>query len=146
MAKVSAHGAVIGTIETLTKSLRYMSDGKVLKNDGFGWKLAKLKPDALIGAAGFERARAKQEAFLKARPAYAAYRKVLHDLAPISKRWKLHAAVELMPDDADGVWSEACDGYGDNVHADVDDVVALCRTFKVALIEKEEIKKEAGPL
>ena len=42
-------------------------------------------------------------------------------------------AVTMMPDDADGVWSEACDGYGDNVHADVDDVAKLCALYRTAL-------------
>jgi hypothetical protein len=32
----------------------------------------------------------------------------------------------MMPDDCDGVWSECCDGYGDNIRADVDDVAKLC--------------------
>lgn len=54
----------------------------------------------------------------------------------------MHAAVQMMPGDPDGVWSEACDGYGDNVSADVDDVVALCRAYKVAMMEQDDIAKE----
>ena len=67
---------------------------------------------------------------LACKPAVAAYRAALRDMAGLSKRWKLHTAVTLMPDDPDGVWSEACDGYGDNVSADLDDVVELCRLYQ----------------
>jgi hypothetical protein len=42
MAKISAHGSVIGTVEYLTKAKRYMSDGVILKNSGFGWEIAVL--------------------------------------------------------------------------------------------------------
>ena len=45
MAKISAHGAIVGTVEYVTRAKRYMSDGVILKNDGFGWKLyGKVKP------------------------------------------------------------------------------------------------------
>jgi hypothetical protein len=47
-----------------------------------------------------------------------------------------------MPDDCDGVWSEACDGYGDNVSADVDEVAQLCALYKLALSESDAVKAE----
>jgi hypothetical protein len=142
MARVSAHGREIGTIYLTTRALRYMSDGVILKNCGFGWKLGgKVKegtPEQAYAAAV-----AKQEAFFIERPAAKAYRRLLHDLAGMSVRWKLHAAVQLMPDDCDGVWSEACDGYGDNCSCSVDEVGELCRAFKIALAEADETKKAA---
>ena len=132
MAKLSAHGKEIGRIEGLTRTRAYFSDGKILRNDGFGWKLfAKFKPD-VDPVEGFARAKAAFETKLKDNPAAAEYRRQLHDLACVSKRWKLHAAVTMMPDDPDGVWSEACDGYGDNISADLDEIVSLCRAYKVA--------------
>jgi len=141
MAKISAHGTELGTVYFTTSAKRYMSDGVVLKNSGFGWKLAgKLK--TMTPQEAFQRQLDKQKAFNAERPAASAYRRMLHDMAGLGKRWKLHAAVELMPDDADGVWSEACDGYGDNVHADVDEVGELCRAYRVALMESDDIKKE----
>ena len=45
-----------------------------------------------------------------------------------------------MPDDPDGVWSEACDGYGDNISADVDEVAALCELYKLAENEQRALK------
>jgi hypothetical protein len=132
MAKLCAHGAVIGTLEYLTTAKRYMSDGVILKNNGFGWKLAgKVKP-GIDPAGAFQRAQERLAAKLAELPAAAAYRRELHALAGMGKRWRLHQAVTMMPDDPDGVWSEACDGYGENVPADIDDVVTLCTLFRAA--------------
>ena len=141
MAKVSAHGHEVGTVHFLTYAKRYMSDGVVLKNIGFGWKIhGKVKPGVTPEQA-FSKAADRVRAYRAERPAYSAYRAALHNLAGLSKRWKLHACVELMPDDADGVWSEACDGYGDNVHADIDEVSKLCELYKASLREQSEIKQ-----
>lgn len=137
MAKVSAHGSEIGTIHFLTYAKRYMSDGVVLKNMGFGWKIAgKVKP-GITPEQAFNSASARVREYRADRPAYAAYRAELHNLAGLSKRWKLHAAIELMPDDADGVWSECCDGYGDNVHADIGEISRLCGLYRDSLREQQ---------
>ena len=138
MAKLSAYGRIeVGTVNKLTSAKRYMSDGTVLKNIGFGWKVAgKVKPNFTPQEA-FAKSAANQARALAENPAYAAYYKALHGMAGLSKRWKLHAAIELMPEDCDGVWSEACDGYGDNVHADVDEVGALCRLYLAAMAERD---------
>jgi len=137
MAKLSAHGSEIGTIYYVTTAKRYMSDGVVLKNHGFGWKIhGKIKPHVTPQEA-FANAKSRLEAQLANFPANAAYRKELHAMAGLSKRWKLHAAISMMPDDADGVWSEACDGYGDNISADVDEVAHLCMLYKLAVDESK---------
>lgn len=131
MAKISAHGDIIGTVEYLTAAKRYMSDGVILKNTGFGWKLAgKLKP-GIAPEMAYENAKTRLADKLANDPAIACYMRALHDMAGVGKRWKLHMAVTMMPDDCDGVWSEACDGYGDNVHADIDEVAELCRLYRV---------------
>jgi len=132
MAKVSAHGAIIGTVEYITKARRYMSDGAILVNHGTGWKLhGKLKP-GITPADAFRAASARLASRLAQSPALAAYVTALHAACGQGKRWKLHMAISMMPDDADGVWSEACDGYGDNVHMDVDEVAELCRLYRAA--------------
>jgi hypothetical protein len=137
MAKISAHGECVGTIDYVRKSKRYMSDGVVLKNIGHGWKLAgKLKP-GLTPQDAYERARVAYDGELARRPALAAYRRAIHDACGLSKRWKLVSAIELMPDDADGVWSEACDSYGDNVHLDINEVSELCRLYSAAVAESK---------
>jgi len=132
MAKLSAHGAIIGTVEYVTRAKRYMSDGVILKNDGMGWKLYGKVKSHLTPAEAYQHARDKLAARLAALPELAAYIAELHAMAGQCKRWKLHTAVTMMPDDADGVWSEACDGYGDNVHADVGDVAKLCALYRAA--------------
>ncbi|NTU52267.1 MAG: hypothetical protein HGA97_00910 [Chlorobiaceae bacterium] len=54
-------------------------------------------------------------------------------VAGLGKAWKLHAAIQLLGDDVDGIWSECCDGFGDNVHADVDEIAELVRLYAAAL-------------
>jgi hypothetical protein len=143
MAKCSAHGTEIGTIYKSTSAKRYMSDGVILKNIGFGWKLyGKVKP-GIDPKDAYSRAKTKYDEALALRPNLAAYIKELHDMAGLSKRWKLHAAVSLMPDDYDGVWSEACDGYNDNVSASVDEISHLCRLYQAAMAEAESYKQPA---
>jgi hypothetical protein len=141
MAKVSAHGTEIGTVHFTTKAKRYMSDGTVLKNIGFGWKISGKVKAGFTPEQAFQAQADKSRAFRAENPAYAAYRAALHDMAGMSKRWKLHAAIEMMPDDADGVWSECCDGYCDNVHADIDEVSELCRLYLAARSEMNEKRK-----
>jgi len=138
MAKVSAHGTIIGTVDYCGKSKRYMSDGKVLVNYGSGWKIGGSVKPGITPQFAFENARDRMAADSIARPAFAAYRKELIHLTSMSNRAKLHMAVQLMPDDCDGVWSEVCDGYQDNVHADVDEIGELCRLYRVACAEKAE--------
>ena len=140
MARLSAHGAEIGTVYFTTSARRFMSDGHVLVNKGFGWKLyKKLERGEEVHAAYLQQLGAQTELLAK-RPHTAAYRKCLHNLAGMGNRWKLHMAVEAMPDDCDGVWSQACDGYGNNIHADVDEVGELCRLYKLAVEEQRAAK------
>jgi hypothetical protein len=139
MAKIAAHGKEIGTVYFTTSAKRYMSDGKVLKNCGFGWKLGPKLKDGVSVEQAYENQRQKQADFLKSHPQTAAYRKALHAETGLCKRWKLDLAISMMPDDPDGVWSECCDGYGDNVHADLDDIVELCMLYKNAIAEGKEL-------
>ena len=141
MAKVSAHGATLATIEKAAYSIRYMSDGIVLKNYGQGWKIHGKCKDGLSPVEVAKTAIERQRADIEKRPAFAAYRNELFSLASMATRARLHMTVQLMPDDCDGVWSECCDGYGDNVHADVDEVGHLCNLYKLAVTEKSSQKE-----
>jgi len=144
MATLSKHGTEIGRITFLTYTKSYRSDGTVLKNDGLGWKLfAKCKPGVDINDV-YLKAVEKQKEFLNDRPAHKAYRKELHSLAGMGKAWKLHQCVTLMHDDIDGVWSSACDGYGDNIHADVEEIAKLCRLYEASQREKEILQGETA--
>jgi hypothetical protein len=116
-----------------------MSDGVILENKGFGWKLGpKLKAGIDIRDA-YRRAVERQAAHMADRPAYGALRKAMLDACGLCHRWKLYMAIKIMPDDADGVWSEVCDGYGDNPHIDLDDVSRLCDLYRAALAESERL-------
>lgn len=142
MACISKHGNEIGRIVYTAKTKAWFSDCTVMSNHGDGWKISgKLKPEFTPEQA-YQRAKEKYDAFLSERPAAREYRKCLHDLAGQCKRWKLHLAVQLMPDDCDGVWSEACDGYGDNISASVDEIAELCRLYGSAMIEQRATKQE----
>ena len=45
MATLSKHGVELGRIKYTTKIDAYFADGKVLRNQGFGWKIKyKVKP------------------------------------------------------------------------------------------------------
>jgi hypothetical protein len=144
MAKLSAHGPEIGRIVYTTYTKAYFYDGKILKNSGFGWKLHGKVKAGFDPVTVFTDKKAHQESFLASHPALAAYRKELHSLAGMGKAWKLHATIQMMPDDPDGVWSETCDGYGDNVHADIDEVSKLCDLYHAAMREAQE-SKQAQP-
>ena len=137
MARLSAHGAEIGRIDYSTYRCAYMADGKILKDAGHGWKLYKKCKPGIDPIDAFNRARTGLANRLAARPALASYSDFIRSLAPLSKRWKLALSLQMMPDDPDGIWSECCDGYGDNVEADLDDIVKLCTLYRAAISESQ---------
>lgn len=129
MAKLSAHGTEIGRLVFTSYSKAYMSDGKILKNYGDGWKLsAKLKPGVDMESF-FKKSQDRLIEWAISNPEAAAYKKALHNLTSQSNRSKLHISIQLMPDDADGVWSDCCDGWSGNIHADLDEISELCRLY-----------------
>lgn len=143
MAKLSAHGAEVGRVEYIGKVKAYFADGKVLVNYGQGWKLAgKLKP-GLTPESAYQSARDNLARLLAERPALAEYRQFILRLAGIGKRWKLVQCLQLMPSDPDGIWSECCDSYSDNVHADIDEISTLCRLYELAVAEGKALKESA---
>ena len=139
MATLSKHGQEIGRIKGLTWTKAYFANGDILKDSGFGWKVwgkvkAGMNPEDV-----FKRHQEHVESVLTARPAYATYKRELHELAPLSLRWKLHTAVEANPQDPDGVWSDCADGYGDNVHASIEEIVNLTRLYLLEEGERKEL-------
>ena len=58
------------------------------------------------------------------------YIAALRDVVGLEKRWMLHTAITIMPEDGDGVWSEMTDhsgSYGDSY--DLDDIWKACRAY-----------------
>lgn len=139
MAKKSAHGKQIGQIDFLTYSKAYMEDGTILKNSGFGWKVfASAKPGVNITDV-YNKSLQHQQEMLSKNPAYAAYRRELHKLTGLSKRYRLHYSVRANPQDPDGVWSDVCPGYHDDVSASPEEIDYLCNLY---LALEAEVKAE----
>ena len=134
MAKISAHGQVIGTIDYIANSKRFMSDGCVLINHGTGWKVyGRVKPGVDI-VEHFQKRSARHQELINTRPALAAYHAQMTKIA-LSKRWRLNMALRMMSDDPDGVWSEVCDGYSGNLKLSIDQIVHLCKLYNAAIAE-----------
>ena len=142
MAKLSVHGQEIGRITALTSVKAYFSDGKILKNIGFGWKLHATVKQGIDPKYAYEKAVNRQIENLNNKPALVEYKNALHAMAGMNKRWKLHQTITLMHDDADGVWSECCNGYSENVHADINEISTLCALYAEALNESKELNAE----
>jgi hypothetical protein len=140
MATLKSKGKIeIGRIEYTAKTLAFFDNGDILVNYGFGWKkYATVKPGINPNQAYMLRKNFQIET-LETHPALKAYRARLIDIGGL-RRSKLHTAIQFMPDDPDGVWSETCDSYGDNFSASLDEVVNLCRLYKNCAAEAEMIK------
>jgi hypothetical protein len=137
MAKLTAHGNEIGTIEYLTYRVRYMTDGQILKNCGNGWKLHKRVKDGINPKAVFENHRGKYQEKLSARPLYTEFMRALHDASGLYGRSFLVSAIQLMPDDPDGVWSTFDDSYDYKLpKLTIDECVELCKLYKLTMAER----------
>jgi len=143
MAKLSAHGVEIGRIEYIGKVKAYFADGKVLVNYGHGWKVAGKLKAGLTPESAYQNAKDNLARLLSDRPALAEYREFILRLAGIGERWKLVQCLQIMSSDPDGIWSECCDGYCDNVHADFDEISTLCRLYELAVSEGEALRESA---
>lgn len=128
MAKLCAHGREIGRIEMLTKRKAYMADGVILMDRGCGWKVyGKVRPGVSPDQA-YAAALNRQQEFDAARPGMSEFRRLLHQSA-LKHRWKILAAVQSMPNDADGVYSALMDEY-DGPELDFAECVALCEAYR----------------
>lgn len=134
MAKLSANGrTLVGEIKYIRSTRRFMSDGVILENKGLGWKVfGKTKTGHNVQAV-YNKAKASHDEKLASRPALAAW----HEAAlqePISRRWRLLLALDMMPDDVDGVYSTLTEGY-DALDLTLDDVIELARLRNAAQAE-----------
>lgn len=128
MAKLCAHGSELARRETPTGRIVVMSDGNIMRNDGFGWKRwRKLK----AGVDPQEYARKFNAGTESIPPEVRAYIQALQDTCDLAHRARLHTAISLMPNDPDGVWSELDDCAG--CSPDLDDIVKACRVYESAM-------------
>jgi hypothetical protein len=140
MATLKKHGGELGRIIKLTFAMAHMADGTILWNKPGNWAVWGTVKKDRDPVEVYARAAASAAERDRQFPASAAYRRELHRLAGLGKAWKLHTAIQYMPGDPDGVWSEACDGYGDNVHADLDEVSHLMRLYHARVMEWQASK------
>lgn len=144
MAKLSAHGVEVGRIEYIGKVKAYFTDGKVLVNEGHGWKVAGKLKAGLTPESAYQNAKDNLARLLSDRPALADYRRCIMSMGGIRKRWKLVQCLQIMPSDPEGIWSHYCIGYCDkNVHANVDQITTLCRLYELAVSEGKALKESA---
>lgn len=103
MAKLSAHGRVVYERRLLQQHERLMEDGRWLINQGRGWKLGKKEPPP--DRERIAELQQLQTELLNKRPALRSLLSWLQTNSPLSIRWRLFSACELMPDDLDGIHS-----------------------------------------
>jgi hypothetical protein len=105
MATLSKNGTEIVRFDQLKASYSIRSNGKVLKNEGFGWKLCALKPGKT--AQDLRTSLENREATLS--PEYRAYREAVQSEFALSERWQYLMLRDLLGSDLDGIYTELQD-------------------------------------
>jgi hypothetical protein len=119
MARLSKQGHEIDRAELLMKTFSLRSNGAILVNKGDGWKVAKLKEGKT-----WETVKA---CAANVTPEFAEYRKLVLDEVPLTRRHEFVAAVQILADDVDGLWSTLDDaGWG----IDIDTLAEICEARK----------------
>lgn len=140
MATLKKHGKQLGRIHYGKFDRVYYQDGTILENSGFGWTVwGKVKPGIDPAQAHTDRVTALKELYAE-RPALKRYTDLLRDI-PLSWRWKFVAALDIMPTDPDGIWSEMDDA---GHHMDLEDINDICKARTAAQQEYAAIKAEKG--
>ena len=111
MACLNKNGTEVFRVDALQYSLSFRSNGKVLKNEGFGWKLVVL-------AMPFADALAKHQKLQSNIPrAYAEYRAAVQAEFPLPVRWQYLTLRDLLGDDIDGIYTDLEDR---GIHTDLE--------------------------
>lgn len=128
MAKLKNNGYEIGRIERLDCILSFRSNGKILENYEDGWKLYATVAENYNINDAFNNAKRIHDTWNNTKQAR--YKNRIIEIAGM-ERMLLHAIIESMPDDPDGIWAECC--YGNKINATVGEIVELCRLYKRAM-------------
>ena len=122
MACLSKNGSEIFRVDALKYSLSFRSNGKVLKNEGFGWKLLKL-------SLSFESSLAKHKALQEnLSRAYVDYRRAVQSEFPLPVRWQYLTLRDLLGDDIDGIYSDLQDRQ---IYTDLDTLQELHDLYRI---------------
>lgn len=122
MACLSKNGTEVFRVDALKYSLSFRSNGKVLKNEGFGWKLLKL-------SVPFDDALAKHRATqANLSRAYLDYRDAVQSEFPLPVRWQYLTLRDLLGDDIDGIYSDLQDRQ---IYTDLDTLRELHDLYRI---------------
>ena len=105
MATLYKNGSAVIRFDQLHASYSIRSTGKVLKNEGFGWKLCRLKP----GKTAQDLRTSLENRELILTPAYRAYRSAVQAEFPLPVRWQYLTLRDLLGSDIDGIYSDLQD-------------------------------------
>lgn len=139
MASLSKNGTELGRIHRLWHTDAHFSNGKILRNAGFGWKQHAAVKVGIDPKQHFANMQARQAAARASKPALTALAEFLHPI-PLTRRWKLKSALELLgPEEADGIWSSV----NDYEHTyTVDEINELCKLYKAAMHEQAALRQQ----
>jgi len=105
MATLSKNGSEVIRYNKLHASYSVRSNGKILRNDGFGWKLCKLKP----GKTAQDFCNSMEVIESKISPEYKTYRAAVQAEFPLPVRWQYLTLRDLLGSDIDGIYSDLQD-------------------------------------
>ena len=131
MATLSKQGTELVRFDQLKTSYSIRSNGKVLKNEGFGWKLCALKPGKT--AQDLRTSLETREATLS--PEYRAYRAAVQSEFPLSERWQYLTLRDLLCSDLDGIYTELQDR---RIYTDLDTLQEL-RELQLASLNSRTV-------
>jgi hypothetical protein len=131
MATLSKQGTELVRFDQLKTSYSIRSNGKVLKNEGFGWKLCALKPGKT--AQDLRTSLENREASLS--PEYRAYRKAVQAEFPLSERWQYLTLRDLLGSDLDGIYTDLQDR---RIYTDLDTLQEL-RELQLASLNSRTV-------
>lgn len=146
MATLSKHGEHV-IIEYVWYRKAYCADGAVLVNYGDGWKVSARLNDGFDWKTVAIRKIKDRDAMYCECPAFARFANLVNALVGgYCNRPIVKAALSLLSDDPDGMWSELNDHgrYGNDaaLELSIDDCVKLCRGCTAAVAELKERQQE----
>ena len=131
MACLSKNGTELARFNQLKASYSIRSNGKVLKNDGFGWKVIRLKEGITV-----ESFRARFEAIeSKLSQPYRIYRAAVQSEFPLPVRWQYLTLRDLLGDDLDGIYSDLQDRQ---IYTDLDTLQELHDMHRATVDAKQK--------
>lgn len=134
MACLSKNGSEVFRVDALKYSLSFRSNGKVLKNEGFGWKRVNL-------SMSFESALEKHRALqVNLSRAYLDYRRAVQSEFPLPVRWQYLTLRDLLGDDIDGIYSDLQDRQ---IYTDLDTLHELHDLYRAYRADVEARKGKA---